>query len=55
MNAKRTGPGDTTTAYRNLLRNEDLTVAPTRRRMKLGFAAAIAALALVAWLMTYWA
>jgi hypothetical protein len=46
MSAKRGKPGDRTAAYRNLLKHEDLTVAPTRRRMKWDLAALIAALAL---------
>jgi ferric-dicitrate binding protein FerR (iron transport regulator) len=54
MHAKRAQPGDRTAAYRNLLKREDLTEAPTRRRMKWGFAALIAALALAGWLLTYW-
>jgi len=54
MNAKRTQPGDRTAAYRNLLKRDDLTEAPTRRKMKWGFAVLIAALALVGWLLTYW-
>jgi hypothetical protein len=54
VNARRTKPGDRTSAYRNLLKREDLTEAPTRRRMKWGFAAIIAALALIGWLLTYW-
>jgi hypothetical protein len=54
MHAKRVEPGSRTAAYRNLLKHEDLTVAPTRRRIKWGFAALIAALALVGWLLTYW-
>ena len=54
MHAKRAEPGNRTAAYRNLLKHEDLTVAPTRRRMKWIFAALIAALALVGWLLTYW-
>ena len=54
MKAKRTQPGDRTAAYRNLLKHEDLTVAPTRRRMKWGLALIIAALALAGWLLTYW-
>lgn len=54
MNAKRAKPGDRTAAYRNLLKRDDLTEAPTRRKMKWGFAALIAALALVGWLLTYW-
>ena len=54
MHAKRAEPGSRTAAYRNLLKREDLTVSPTRRRMKWGFAALIAALALAGWLLTYW-
>ena len=54
MHAKRAEPGNRTAAFRNLLKREDLTEAPTRRRMKWGFAALIAALALVGWLLTYW-
>ncbi len=54
MQAKRVAPGDRTAAYRNLLKRDDLTEAPTRRKMKWGFAVLIAALALVGWLLTYW-
>ena len=54
MQAKRAKPGDRTAAYRNLLKREDLTEAPTRRRMKWGFAALIASLALAGWRLTYW-
>jgi hypothetical protein len=54
MNAKRKEPGIRTKAYRNLLKREDLTVAPTRRRMKWGFAALIAALALASWILAHW-
>ena len=54
MQAKRAQPGDRTAAYRNLLKRDDLTEAPTRRRMKWSLAALIAALALVGWLLTYW-
>ena len=54
MHAKRAEPGNRTAAYRNLLKHEDLTEAPTRRRMKWIFAVLIAALALVGWLLTYW-
>ena len=54
MHAKRAEPGNRTAAYRNLLKHEDLTVAPTRRRMKWSLAALIAALALAGWLLTYW-
>ena len=54
MQAKRAPPGDRTAAYRNLLKRDDLTEAPTRRKMKWGFAALIAALALAGWLLTYW-
>lgn len=48
-------PGSRTTAYRNLLRREDLTLKMARRRMTLGLVAAGGALALVGWLLVYFA
>ena len=56
MDPKRTEePGSRTAAYRNLLQREDLTVKMVRRRTAFGLVAAIVALALVGWLLAYFA
>ena len=48
-------PGSRTAAYRNLLQREDLTMKMVRRRTTLVLVGAIAALALVGWLLAYFA
>jgi hypothetical protein len=48
-------PGSRTAAFRNLLQREDLTMKMVRRRTTFVFIAAIGALALVGWLLTYFA
>jgi hypothetical protein len=55
--ARRTNdePGSRTAAFRNLLQREDLTMKMVRRRTGFVFVAAIAALALVGWLLAYFA
>lgn len=54
MKAKRE-PGLRTARYlRALLKRDDLTSAPTRRRTKWGFVVFIAGLALAGWLLAYW-
>jgi hypothetical protein len=56
MAAKRSEePGSRTAAYRNLLKSEDLTMKMVRRRTPFGLVAAIAALALAGWLLSYFA
>lgn len=46
-------PGSTTAAFRNLLQREDLTMKIVRRRTNFVLIAAIGALALAGWLLTY--
>jgi len=48
-------PGSRTAAFRNLLQREDLTMKMVRRRTTFVFIAGIGALALVGWLLTYFA
>ena len=56
MVPKRTEePGSRTSAYRNLLQREDLTVKMVRRRTAFGLVAEILALALAGWLLAYFA
>ena len=55
MARKRTEePGSGTAAFRNLLQREDLTMKMVRRRTSFGLIAAIAALALLGWLLAYY-
>ena len=46
-------PGSRTAAFRNLLQREDLTMKMVRRRTNFVLVAAIAALALVGWLLAH--
>lgn len=46
-------PGSTTAAFRKLLQREDLTMKMVRRRTNFVLVAAIAALALVGWLLAH--
>ena len=48
-------PGSRTAAFRNLLQREDLTMKMVRRRTRFVLIAAFAALALVGWLLAYFA
>jgi hypothetical protein len=48
-------PGSRTAAYRNLLQREDLTMKMLRRRTAFTLVAAIAAVAVVGWLLAYFA
>jgi hypothetical protein len=48
-------PGSRTSAFRNLLQREDLTMKMVRRRTTFVFVAAIAALVLGGWLLAYFA
>lgn len=48
-------PGSRTAAFRNLLQREDLTMKMARRRTTATLIVAIAALALVGWLLAYFA
>jgi hypothetical protein len=48
-------PGSTTAAFHNLLQREDLTMKMVRRRTNFVLVAASAALALVGWLLAYFA
>ena len=46
-------PGSSTAAFRNLLQREDLTMKMVRRRTNFVLVAAIAALALLGWLLAH--
>ena len=48
-------PGSRTAAFRNLLQREDLTMKMVRRRSNFLLLAAIGVLALVGWLLAYFA
>lgn len=48
-------PGSRTAAYRNLLQREDLTMKMARRKTSVVLVAAIVGLALVGWLLAYFA
>ena len=51
--ARNEEPGSRTAAFRNLLQREDLTMKMVRRRTNFALVAAIAALALVGWLLAH--
>jgi hypothetical protein len=53
--ARNDEPGSRTAALRNLLQREDLTMKMVRRRTNFALLAAIGALALVGWLLAYFA
>jgi hypothetical protein len=53
--ARNEEPGSRTAAFRNLLQREDLTMKMVRRRTNFVLMAAIGTLALVGWLLAYFA